>query len=99
MMTPPDSGPDTRQTPAGPPIPPQPATAARTPSGTRWWVPFLVIALVVGMLSGTLSAVAITNLLHSPADAANLGAPGSGTTVSNVHLDETSAVISAVQKV
>ena len=57
-----------------------------------------VIALVVGMLAGTLSAVAVTNLMKPDASAA-LTSSTSGTTVSNVHLDETSAVTDAVTKV
>jgi 2-alkenal reductase len=57
----------------------------------------IAIALVVGMLSGSLSAAAVANLVR-PAD----GTPASsseplGTNVSQVHIDESSAVISAVQ--
>jgi S1-C subfamily serine protease len=63
------------------------------------WVPILVVALVIGTLPGALSAVAVSNLLDRGA-AASSGTPTSaGTTVSNVHLDESSAVITAVQKV
>jgi serine protease Do len=58
----------------------------------------VVIALVVGMLAGTLSAVAVTNLMK-PGSSAALTSTTSGTTVSNVHLDETSAVTDAVKKV
>jgi len=96
MITPPDSGPSAPQTPFGSPNPPQPVATAHPPRA-RWWVPFLVIALVVGMLSGALSAVAITNLLHQ--DTTALTTTGGGTTVSNVHIDESSAITDAVKKV
>ncbi|MDP9271164.1 MAG: trypsin-like peptidase domain-containing protein [Chloroflexota bacterium] len=98
MMTQPDPGRNAPQTPFGPPIPPQPTTIAHQPPRTRGWVPFLVIALVVGMLSGTLSAVAITNLLQVDT-AASATNTGGGTTVSNVHIDESSAITAAVAKV
>jgi S1-C subfamily serine protease len=50
------------------------------------------------MLSGALSAVAITNLLHQDT-AALTTTTGGGTTVSNVHIDESSAITEAVKKV
>ena len=98
MMTPPESGPSAPQPSFGTTLPPQPAVNAHHPPRTRWWVPFLVIALVVGMLSGTLSAVAITNLLHQDSGSA-IQTTGGATTVSNVHIDETSAITQAVAKV
>ncbi len=58
----------------------------------------VVIALVVGMLAGTLSAVAVSNLMK-PDSSTALTSGTSGTTVSNVRLDETSAVTDAVRKV
>ena len=66
---------------------------------SRAWTVPVVIALVVGMLSGSLSAVAISNLMRSDATTAPTAASGGGTTVSNVRLDETSAVTDAVKKV
>ena len=59
----------------------------------------VVIAVVVGMLAGTLSAVAVTNLMKPDSSAARTSSSSSGTTVSNVQLDETSAVTEAVKKV
>ena len=58
----------------------------------------MVIALVVGMLSGSMSAIAITNLLRSDSTSP-LSAATNSTTVSNVRLDQTSAVTDAVKKV
>jgi S1-C subfamily serine protease len=84
-----------------PPTPQRPQDPVRVVDRRRaWWVPFVVLALVIGMVSGALSAVAVSNLLDRDA-AASTGTTttGGGTTVSNVHLDENSAVISAVQKV
>jgi len=59
----------------------------------------VVIALVVGMLSGSFSAVAITNLLRQDATSALSSSTSGGTTVSNVRLDQTSAITDAVKKV
>jgi 2-alkenal reductase len=83
------------------PSPPTPSSVAAQLSRrtTRQWVPFLVIALAVGMVSGTLSAVAVTNLLHTETAAATNSGSSSGTTVNNVQLNETSAITTAVQKV
>ncbi len=85
-----------------PPTPTRPQAPVRVAERRRaWWVPFIVLALVIGMVSGALSAVAVSNLLDRNAAAATTGATttSGGTTVSNVHLDENSAVIGAVQKV
>ncbi len=85
-----------------PPTPQRPHDSAIVADRRRaWWVPFVVLALVIGMISGALSAVAVSNLLDRDAAAAATGSTttAGGTTVSNVHLDENSAVISAVQKV
>jgi S1-C subfamily serine protease len=59
------------------------------------------LALVVGIVSGGLSAAAVTNLM---ADRGSIGPAASGdgntgSTVSQMHLDESSAVIAAVNKV
>jgi serine protease Do len=81
-----------------PPVPSAPPTAVRPARPSRPWIPFVVIALVVGMLSGTLSAVAVSNLLRTDSTAA-LSTSTAGTTVSNVRLDETSAITEAVKKV
>jgi S1-C subfamily serine protease len=60
----------------------------------------VIIAVIAGILSGGLSAVAITNLLPPPAldgDAAD--ETPLADTVSNVRIDESSAVIDAVERV
>jgi len=68
------------------------------PRASRPWIPLVVIALVVGMLSGAMSAVAVTNLLKPDSSAALTTTTAGGTTVSNVRLDETSAITDAVKK-
>jgi 2-alkenal reductase len=80
--------------PTRPPIVTQAGQPVRRGTGTPG---VIAIALVVGILSGSLSAAAVANLVR-PAD----GAPASssqpvGTNVSQVHIDESSAVINAVQ--
>ncbi len=84
-----------------PPTSSEPRVTARAAERRGgWWVPFLVLALVVGLISGALSAVAVSNLLDHNASAATPATTTSGgTVVSNVHLDESSAVITAVKKV
>jgi S1-C subfamily serine protease len=77
--------------------PPAPVAAPR-PRVSRPWIPLVVIALVVGMISGSFSAVAITNLLRPDSTAALTSTP-TGTAVSNVRIDETSAITNAVKKV
>ncbi len=65
-----------------------------------WWVPIIIVALVIGMISGGLSAVAVSNLMdHGPAATQSTSSSSSGTTISNLHLSESSAVIDAVKKV
>jgi len=62
----------------------------------------MVGALLIGVVSGSLSAVAVTNLLQPAATdgtAASSTSPNSGTPVSDVHIDESSAVIAANAKV
>ncbi len=57
----------------------------------------VTIALVTAIISGSLSAAAVANLLRTPTNTA-VNEP-TGTAVSQVHLDESSAVITAVAKV
>ena len=57
----------------------------------------VTIALVTALVSGSLSAAAVANLLR-PASSTGSNTP-TGTNVSEVHLDESSAVITAVAKV
>ncbi|HET8586530.1 MAG TPA: trypsin-like peptidase domain-containing protein [Candidatus Limnocylindria bacterium] len=79
-----------------------PATT-RGPASERRGLPLagvLVLALVVGSVSGGLSAAAVTNMMDggSASPTASNGA-GTGSTVVSQHLDESSAVIMAVEKV
>jgi serine protease Do len=60
-------------------------------------MPIIAIAIVAGLLSGALSATAVSNLLR-PQTAPGASAPVA-TNVNQVHMDESSAVISAVKKV
>jgi S1-C subfamily serine protease len=71
----------------------------RTGLGTA---PIVAIALVAGILSGALSAVAVTNLTSDPG--VELGdfpaeTPGDADPVSEVRIDESNAVIDAVNRV
>jgi S1-C subfamily serine protease len=88
---------------AGPAWSSHPAPSARG-SGTRRGlgaVPVISLAIVAGILSGSLSAVAVTNLMDEPATqpAATAGAPDDTDPVSEVRIDESSAVIEAVDRV
>ncbi len=62
--------------------------------------PLIAIAVVAGVVSGALSAVAVTNIIRDP-----VGPVGQATStpnaenVSNVRIDESSAVIDAVEQV
>ena len=64
-------------------------------------VPMIAIAVVAGILSGALSGVAVVNLLDEPSS--NPGtvtsAGGDSEPVSQVRIDESSAVINAVERV
>ena len=78
-----------------PPV--RPDRAAR-----RSATPIVAIAVVAGILSGALSAVAVTNLLgDSPNEVGGLPAetPGDADPVSEVRIDESNAVIDAVNRV
>jgi serine protease Do len=60
-------------------------------------MPIITVAIVAGLLSGALSATAVSNLLRPTASvAAN---PSAASNVSQVHVDESSAVIDAVKAV
>jgi S1-C subfamily serine protease len=83
--------------PSRPTRPPLVTTSGQPPRRGTGTAGVIAIALVVGILSGSLSAAAVANLVR-PAD----GTPASssqpvGTNVSQVHIDESSAVINAVQ--
>jgi S1-C subfamily serine protease len=60
-------------------------------------VPVMTIALVTAIVSGSLSAVAVANLLR-PGSSGVTNEP-TGSSVSQVHIDESSAIITAVARV
>jgi len=60
-------------------------------------VPVMTIALVTAIVSGSLSAAAVSNLLR-PGSGGVTSVP-TGSSVSQVHIDESSAVITAVARV
>jgi len=61
-------------------------------------VPVVVVALVVGIVSGSLSSIAVSNLMRPGQSASNAGTPV-GTNTGSIRLEESSAVIQAVQAV
>ena len=62
--------------------------------------PIIAIAVVAGILSGALSAVAVTNLFREPAQTTGQVATSpEANNVSDVRIDESSAVIDAVDRV
>ncbi len=61
-------------------------------------LPIISIAIVAGIVSGSLSAVGVSNLLADRAQTP-VASGGNATTASNVTIDESSAVINAVSKV
>jgi serine protease Do len=80
--------------------PTRPPALTSTPSRERHGLgvmPVVTIALVTAVISGSLSAAAVANLLR-PTSGGTVTDP-TGTNVSQVHLDESSAVITAVTKV
>ena len=82
--------------PAWPSQPPTVAPARRESRGLSAG-PVVTIALVTAIISGSLSAAAVANLLR-PTAGSSLNEPA-GSNVSQVHIDESSAVISAVARV
>jgi len=77
------------------PTPPPPPSGERRGLGVA---PVVTIALVTAVVSGSLSAVAVANLLRPTSGSGTLLEP-TGSSVSQVHLDESSAVITAVARV
>ena len=76
---------------------PQPVAQRRGPGA-----PVIVaLALVTGIVSGALSAVAVTNLIDEPATPTGVGteSPSEAEPVSEVRINESSAVIEAVDRV
>ncbi|MGZ8475304.1 MAG: S1C family serine protease, partial [Candidatus Limnocylindria bacterium] len=79
---------------------PQVASRPAPPRGGLGTVPIVAIAVVAGVLSGGLSAVAVSNLVaQGPADGGAVQETPVANPVSNVRLDESSAVIDAVDRV
>lgn len=62
-------------------------------------LPVAVVALIVGLLAGTLGAVATTNLLRETTSAPATTTLDDTSPVSNVRIDESSAVVNAVEAV
>ena len=62
-------------------------------------LPVIVMAVIAGLLSGALSAVAVANLIQPSAISAGEAPVAEGSTVSQVRIDESSAIITAVQQV
>jgi S1-C subfamily serine protease len=58
----------------------------------------VAVAVVAGILSGSLSAAAVTSLLRDEPRTQSTNQQPTGTNVSQVHIDESSAVINAVDK-
>ena len=80
-----------------PPEPPQPVRVRRGLGA----LPVIAIAIVAGILSGALSAVAVTNLMPDPVTQTGQEAAASpnANPVTDLRIDESSAVIAAVDKV
>jgi S1-C subfamily serine protease len=72
-----------------------PPTAPRRTLGAGGIV---AVAVVAGIVSGSLSAAAVSNLLRDDTGTAGPSQEPLGTNVSQVHIDESSAVINAVDK-
>jgi len=84
---------------APPRWPSQPSVAAPARREPRALTagPVVTIALVTAIISGSLSAAAVANLLR-PTTSGSVSQPA-GSNVSQVHIDESSAVITAVARV
>lgn len=77
-----------------PPVATQPTVIRRGPGGLT----VVALAVVAGILSGSLSAVAVANLLRPDASSPPVAERDGTTTVSEVTIDESSAVITAVER-
>ncbi|TME31698.1 MAG: PDZ domain-containing protein [Chloroflexi bacterium] len=75
-----------------------PAARPESREGGQRLGPVVAVALVVGIVSGALSSVAVSNMLHSTASPT---AAGALTSISggSIRIDESSAVIESVKKV
>ena len=79
---------------------PAPASSPTPPRRGIATLPLVAIAVVAGALAGGLSAVAVSNMVEPPSAATDDVASSPDTSnVSDVRIDESSAVITAVNKV
>ncbi|HEX7196978.1 MAG TPA: trypsin-like peptidase domain-containing protein [Candidatus Limnocylindria bacterium] len=78
-----------------------PAAVAATPSRRGpGALPVIAIAVIAGILSGALSAVAVSNMLREPiTTGGEVAATPDADNVSDVRIDESSAIIEAVDQV
>ena len=83
--------------PSRPTRPPLVTTSGQPPRRGTGTPGVIAIALVVGILSGSLSAAAVANLIRPSSGTPTSPSQPVGTNVSQVHIDESSAVINAVQ--
>lgn len=78
----------------------EPAVAVASPRRGPGPIPIVIIAVLAGILSGALSALAVSNLLQPPAlGTGSVQESPLANAVSDVRIDESSAVIDAVDKV
>jgi S1-C subfamily serine protease len=89
------SAPPSAWNPTRPPSPPPAAPPPPAPRRGPGAGAIVAIALVAGIFSGSLSGVAVSNLLR-PEAVTSGSQPPTGSNVSSVHIDESSAVIKAV---
>src|SRR6188508_1679373 len=78
--------------------PPEKPTPARVRGGMAA-APLVAVAVVAGIVSGALTAVGVTNLMERDVAAIPTSSASDTTNVRDVTIDESSAVISAVNKV
>ncbi len=77
-----------------------PAPESRAPRRGLSAAPLIAMAVVAGLVSGALSAVAVTNVIRDPVGPVGEAASTpNAENVSNVRIDESSAVIDAVEQV
>jgi S1-C subfamily serine protease len=76
-----------------------PVAAPRAEERRPAFLPVVIVALVVGILSGSLSSIAVSNLLHPGSEATSNGLSAEASFAGNVRIQESSAIIDAVQAV
>ncbi|MBA2631774.1 MAG: trypsin-like peptidase domain-containing protein [Chloroflexi bacterium] len=95
-----DPGPSTGQTADAWTIRSSHAPVTAPPRRGLSALPVIGLAVVAGILSGAFSAVAVSNMIRQPAvPAGSVGETPGTDNVNDVRIDESSAVISAVEKV